>query len=88
MEAILYTRRLTWRKNRVVKGLTVMIVMIFAMYTEAGLRSTRSVEAIHYTRPPPQIIFQEKTVTTENDVIHVQRLLDEKEVSIVYNRGL
>ncbi len=62
--------------------------MIFAMYTEAGLRSTRSVEAIHYTRPPPQIIFQEKTVTTENDVIHVQRLLDEKEVSIVYNRGL
>ena len=34
-------------------------------------------------RLAPQIIFQEKTVTTENDVIHVQRLLDEKEVSIV-----
>ena len=68
--------------------LTVMILMIFAMYTEAGLRSTRSVEAIHYTRPPPQIIFQEKTVTTENDVIHVQRLLDEKEVSIEYITGV
>ena len=38
MEAILYTRRLTWRKNRIVKELTVMILMIFAMYTEAGLR--------------------------------------------------
>ena len=39
-------------------------------------------------RLAPQIMYQEKTVTTENDVIHVQRLLDEKEVSIVYNRDL
>ena len=82
MEAILYTRRLTWRKNRIVKELTVMILMFFAMYTEAGLRSPRSVETTP-DGPAPQIIFQEKTVTTENDVIHVQRLLDEKEVSIV-----